>query len=234
LSAKACAGILRRAANRGKELPQLLARALRAVAGSEPISNSMAAASRKPSGGGNCSGPIDAAACLTAKGQRVDFEVETFVAESAATLPAGGNETGGNRQPGMSAETAATFLVAHALRADGFDASEDGTGRGTPIVPVAYRITPNDGAYASGGSAPSLTTGTDQSAIALVQNWAVRRLTPTECHRLMGVPDGFLNITYRGKPAADGPQYKALGNSQGTNVMRWIGRGLADVVAALR
>ena len=188
-------------------------------------------------GGGNCSGPIDAAACLTAKGQRVDFEVETF--------------------------------VAHSLRADGFDASEDGTGRGTPIVPVtvpfdttqitsaanysaqkegdpchplsasahppavAYRITPNDGAYASGESAPSLTTGTDRSAVALVQNWAVRRLTPTECERLMGVPDEFTAITYRGKPAADGPRYKALGNSQGTNVMRWIGRGLAEVMAAI-
>lgn len=30
--------------------------------------------------------------------------------------------------------------VAHALRGEGFDASEDGTGRGTPIVPVAYPI----------------------------------------------------------------------------------------------
>lgn len=29
-------------------------------------------------------------------------------------------------------------MVAHALRAEGFDASEDGTGRGTPIVPVAF------------------------------------------------------------------------------------------------
>jgi DNA (cytosine-5)-methyltransferase 1 len=29
-------------------------------------------------------------------------------------------------------------FVTHALRADGFDASEDGTGRGTPLVPVQY------------------------------------------------------------------------------------------------
>jgi DNA (cytosine-5)-methyltransferase 1 len=29
-------------------------------------------------------------------------------------------------------------LVAHTLRADGFDASEDGTGRGTPIVPITF------------------------------------------------------------------------------------------------
>jgi DNA (cytosine-5)-methyltransferase 1 len=32
----------------------------------------------------------------------------------------------------------AGFDVAHSLRADGFDASEDGTGRGTPIVPIAF------------------------------------------------------------------------------------------------
>ena len=30
--------------------------------------------------------------------------------------------------------------VAHTLKAEGFDASEDGTGRGTPLVPVAYPI----------------------------------------------------------------------------------------------
>lgn len=36
------------------------------------------------------------------------------------------------------------FDVAHALRADGFDASEDGTGRGTPIVPVAFDARQSD------------------------------------------------------------------------------------------
>lgn len=55
---------------------------------------------------------------------------------------------------------------------------------------------------------------------------------PTECERLMGVPDNFTAITYRGKPAADGPRYKALGNSQAVNNMRWIAHGLRDVIAA--
>ncbi len=89
-------------------------------------------------GGGNTSGSIDVSTALTAHGQRQDFEVETFIAEIAATLNAGGNMTGGNRQPGTTADTATTMLVAHTLRADGFDASEDGTGRGTPIVPIAF------------------------------------------------------------------------------------------------
>lgn len=62
-----------------------------------------------------------------------------FIADLAATLPAGGNATGGNRYPGTGAETAGTMLIAHTLRGEGFDASEDGTGRGTPIIPVALR-----------------------------------------------------------------------------------------------
>lgn len=142
LSAKACLGILRRAAKRGKELPALLARALRAVADLAPTSSAKADCSPSDSGGGRTSGPIEVAACLTAKGQRVDFEVETFIATVAGTLPAGGNDTGGDRQPGVSADTCDTMLVAHTLRAEGFDASEDGTGRGTPLVPVPFSIMP--------------------------------------------------------------------------------------------
>jgi site-specific DNA-cytosine methylase len=155
------------------------------------------------SGGGNRSGPIEQAACLTAKGVRQDFEVETFIAQLASTLPAGQNSTGGNRQPGTSAETAGSMLIAHSLRAEGFDASEDGTGRGTPIVPVAYR-----------------TTGT-----LVAQQWAVRRLTPTECERLQGFPDGWTATPdAKGKTQADGPRYKQLGNSMAVPVIAWIGR----------
>lgn len=57
----------------------------------------------------------------------------------------------------------------------------------------------------------------------------VRRLTPTECERLMGFPDGYTAITWRRKPAADGPRYKALGNSWATNCARWVGRRIALV-----
>ena len=54
----------------------------------------------------------------------------------------------------------------------------------------------------------------------------VRRLTPLECERLQGFPDGWTQIPYRGKPAEecpDGPRYKAVGNSMAVPVMRWIG-----------
>ena len=49
---------------------------------------------------------------------------------------------------------------------------------------------------------------------------AVRRLTPTECERLQGFPDGWTNIH---TDTPDGPRYKALGNSMAVPVMRWIG-----------
>lgn len=52
----------------------------------------------------------------------------------------------------------------------------------------------------------------------------VRRLTPKECLRLQGFPDDYLDVEYRGKPAADGPKYKAIGNSFAVNVVTWIGR----------
>ena len=57
----------------------------------------------------------------------------------------------------------------------------------------------------------------------------VRRLTPVECERLQGFPDGWTEVPHRGKPAADGPRYKALGNSMAVPVMHWIGERIQAV-----
>ena len=62
---------------------------------------------------------------------------------------------------------------------------------------------------------------------------AVRRLTPRECERLQGFPDDYTAITVRGKPAADGPRYKALGNSMAVPVMAWIGLRIQMVEQAV-
>ena len=56
----------------------------------------------------------------------------------------------------------------------------------------------------------------------LVAHSAPRRLTPRECERLQGLPDDWTLIAWRGKPAADGPRYRAIGNSMAVPVMRWI------------
>lgn len=193
-------------------------------------------AARTRGGGGlgtdfDCDGGLipDVSLCLNAGGMgRQDYETET--------------------------------VIAHALRADGFDASEDGTGRGTPLVPVAPPIaqtltrgaeSAGKGGYAgrrqeddvnlvaafnntgqgwwnesetASGLRDMSAGGGSKEATLVKQNWAVRRLMPIECERLQGFPDGYTDVPYRGKPAADGPRYKALGNSMAVNVMRWLGR----------
>lgn len=57
----------------------------------------------------------------------------------------------------------------------------------------------------------------------------VRRLTPRECERLQGFPDDWTLVPHRGKPAADSPRYKAIGNSMAVPVMRWIGERINDL-----
>lgn len=228
-------------------------------------------------------------------------------------------------------------MVTHSLRGEGFDASEDGTGRGTPLVPVtagepcvavtlckdtysggmggrpeaaavghvlpvAMQAHPPSIAYAvrtantsanGHGISPGLAHTLDQAqGQAIAFNWnaqpdqmrfdahcsatltrsqesavahvalmptmtsggptktshnqvsgqmrdaymvpttamQVRRLTPTECERLQGFPDGYTAIPWRKKPASecpDGPRYKALGNSWAVPNVRWIGARIA-------
>ena len=72
---------------------------------------------------------------------------------------------------------------------------------------------------------------THGSSIGLMQYMAVRRLTPRECERFQGFPDDFTAVPYRGKLAADGPRYKALGNSMAVPVMHWIGKRIQMVEA---
>jgi DNA (cytosine-5)-methyltransferase 1 len=260
-----------------------------------------------------------------------------------------GAEIGADMAPTLNCNHEAPY-VAHPLRGEGFDASEDGAGRGTPLGPVAFaensrhelRLEGGDGqrtgALSTGGGKPgqgvpmiafpanlsgtplvpmflhtnkgrpdgrrsahtemvsvkdivaTLTTdGHAQSAVAVpvaygirtantssngwgiqeevthtldcaqgvalrgreggataelgdeVQNclrassgggdkphvltaMQVRRLTPEECEALQGFPRSYTAIPWRGKPSADGPRYKALGNSMAVPVMRWIGQ----------
>jgi len=69
----------------------------------------------------------------------------------------------------------------------------------------------------------AIDTMTDPNSHIVQTEWAVRRLTPRECERLQGANDDHTLITYRGKPAADGPRYKMIGNSFAVNCVRWIG-----------
>lgn len=72
-------------------------------------------------------------------------------------------------------------------------------------------------------------TKNDQHAVQTAMQ--VRRLTPRECERLQGFPDDYTIAPHRNKPAADGPRYKALGNSWAVPCARWIGERIAAVDA---
>jgi len=141
-------------------------------------------------------------------------------------------------------------LVAHSLRADGFDASEDGTGRGTQLVAFSGQMStpswqhdlsetiqsknPRAVAFQSSQSgvrevdahATLDSNNGSRRHNGILQHSVVRRLTPTECETLQGFPRGWTDVPYRGRQAADGPRYKALGNAFAVPVVRWIARRL--------
>lgn len=65
--------------------------------------------------------------------------------------------------------------------------------------------------------------------VAFTSGVQVRKITPLECERLQGFPDGWTDIRMGGKPTPDGPRYKAIGNSMAVPVMRWIGERIKEV-----
>jgi DNA (cytosine-5)-methyltransferase 1 len=97
--------------------------------------------------------------------------------------------------------------------------------------PVAYGTDCYNGAITGEVAATLGTPGSSVNAsgptvmqpVAVANKMAVRRLTPKECERLQGFPDGYTDIKPRGKDTPDGLRYKALGNSMAVPVMRWIG-----------
>lgn len=129
---------------------------------------------------------------------------------------------------------------------------------------VAYAFKAGQGSKAHGigyatEQSPTLTSANSGSnqAPAIMQNMAVRRLTPVECERLQGFPDNHTLIpTQKRKQltaeeysylrhhrpeltaeqayrlAADGPRYKAIGNSMAVPVMRWIGSRIQEALHA--
>jgi DNA (cytosine-5)-methyltransferase 1 len=200
----------------------------------------------------------DTAHCLNAGGMgRQDFETETLITDSLYIDDFDSIEDGMERGcplPPIAICTAHT-------KSNGRRFSEDlayALVRGSNQA-VAFNLRGRQGGADWGDVAPTLRSlGHDAVAIssnqrgklrespihgsltasrsakqfnAVMQEMAVRRLTPRECERLQGFPDDYTLVEYRGKLAADGPRYKALGNSMAVPVMRWIGERIAAVHA---
>ena len=302
LSAKACAGILRRAEKRGKTLPELLHRALAAVADSliaaappdcsSPLyclahgqGGAELAIDRSPTLTCNHEAPIIAGDltpiafdsrqdCVSStevfgslgssspQAQAIAFSCKDHGADAtielAPTMRAMGHAASHANAGGQLA-VCITGDVTHCLKAEGFDASEDGTGRGQPIV-TAFKSGQSEaagGIFTTVEFAPTLQAQNNGStAVPAIQyGMAVRRLTPTETERLQGFPDGYTAIPIKKyarkrvtklRPesmwaqidgnwwllAADGPRYKSHGNSFAVPVVAWIGGRIDTAIRA--
>lgn len=58
----------------------------------------------------------------------------------------------------------------------------------------------------------------------------VRRLMPVECERLQAFPDNWTLVPVRGRPAADAPRYRAIGNSITTKALSFVGSRLEAAI----
>ncbi len=166
---------------------------------------------------------------VSAPGRRQEDDVN-LVVETASTLQGGGKR--GHRIDAESAAgghlvVSATGLTAHTLTSEGADASEDGTGRGTPVVAFAWQAGGNNSASGAINEEMSPTLPKSQT-MAVQTPTAVRRLTPLECERLQGFPDNW-TLTSNGKPQADSARYRQMGNAVAVPCVEWIARRLVAV-----
>jgi DNA (cytosine-5)-methyltransferase 1 len=179
-------------------------------------------------GFGGGTGPVDVAVCLMAAGAKHDICTENFLLQSVVA-------------PLSHALNAATYGKVY---------REGSANNGIPMI--AGSLLSNSGNPGRNQNLPTVfgiaLRGSDKSH-ALTQNreahfhytplkpdrqhwpqWKVRRLMPVECERLQGMPDGWTQVPYRGKPAADTPRYKAIGNSMAVPCVAWLGQRLLQAL----
>lgn len=117
----------------------------------------------------------------------------------------------------------AAALTAHPSRSD-FETETFVVGQ-----PIAFDCKAGGETSFSIGDLPGALRGDGHGGghAAVAQASGVRRLMPTECEALQGVPRNFTRIPWRGQPeelCPDGPRYRALGNAYPKHVLAWIGR----------
>lgn len=133
----------------------------------------------------------------------------------------------GKRGWRISAEEAASgHIIAQAMSCKWAKGTSGPAGDEHHNLVVTPPLTGNQ--YGDHESREGLLVPVDAPAVS-----AVRRITPLECERLMGFPDNYTLIPYRGKLTADGPRYKALGNSFAVPVIKWIGRRIQVVMQGI-
>lgn len=263
LSAKACRGILTRASRRGKKLQELLETALLEMIEWWASRGGQAYTLKIRSG---CAGGGKGALVQTEKtGTLSTLRDQTFfqpvyclagnIIDRSET--AGANGSGVKENQSYTLNTVDRPAVAYKV----FDARGNGDGKTVPTITgdhesrvtdytaiITERQTFSEQSYSyykksdkcstMKAKAGNVGNGSECLIAEKTIHWIVRRLTPTECERLQGYPDGWTDIgewtDTKGKKhkAADSPRYKALGNSIALPQWFWIAQKMKQYLPA--
>lgn len=263
LSAKACRGILTRASRRGKKLQELLETALLEMIEWWASRGGQAHTLKIRSG---CAGGGKGALVKTEKtGTLSTLRDQTFfqpvyclagnIIDRSET--AGANGSGVKENQSYTLNTVDRPAVAYKV----FDARGNGDGKTVPTITgdhesratdytaiITERQTFSEQSYSyykksdkcstMKAKAGNVGNGSECLIAEKTIHWIVRRLTPTECERLQGYPDGWTDIgewtDTKGKKhkAADSPRYKALGNSIALPQWFWIAQKMKQYLPA--
>lgn len=158
-----------------------------------------------------------------ASGYRGDLETENFVVNGNSTpeisdgiaFPLRADDGSGNRQ----------VVVAGTLGAHHGNVRADQAWTGQL---VANGLRASDGHHGHSSPRGDLAANpmTDRQMAVHDGAMGVRRLTPLECERLMGWPDGWTERTADGKKIPDSHRYRMCGNGVVSTVAEYIGHRL--------
>lgn len=263
LSAKACRGILTRASRRGKKLQELLETALLEMIewwASRGQAYTLKIRSGCAGGGKGALVQTEKTGTLSTLQDQTLFQPVYCLAGNIIdrSETAGANGSGVKENQSYTLNTVDRPAVAYKV----FDARGNGDGKIVPTITGDHESRVTDytailaeryinapiqtttGTLSPGAHAGSYN-GQDAYNDMLVRGqdkrllkWIVRRLTPTECERLQGYPDGWTDIgewtDTKGKKhkAADSPRYKALGNSIALPQWFWIAQKMKQYLPA--
>lgn len=263
LSAKACRGILTRASRRGKKLQELLETALLEMIEWRASRGGQAYTLKIRSG---CAGGGKGALVQTEKTGTLSTLQDQTLFQPVYCLAgniidrsetAGANGSGVKENQCYTLNTVDRPAVAYKV----FDARGNGDGKTVPTITgdhesrvtdytaiITERQTFSEQSYSyykksdkcstMKAKAGNVGNGSECLIAEKTIHWIVRRLTPTECERLQGYPDGWTDIgewtDTKGKKhkPADSPRYKALGNSIALPQWFWIAQKMKRYLPA--
>lgn len=239
LSARACQGILTRASRRGKPLPGVLRQALMdVIGGANPYTLKIRS---------GCSGGGKGALVQIEKSATLSTLQDQTLFQPVPVL----NDQGGSQMDVSYGVTGTLRAQEHGHQPIVFDARGNGDGKIVPTITGDHenritdytaiaieRHTFNEQSFSHykesekcstlKAKAGNIGNGSECLVAEKTIRWIVRRLTPVECERLQGYPDGWTDIgewaDSKGKKHkyADSPRYKALGNSIALPQWFWI------------